>query len=163
MSPVLRAAATEDAAFLARIHEQCFEERWDEASFHHLLERPGAFALLAKDAAGPDMQAFILIQVAADEAELLSIGTLPRARRSGLARALVSEAMAEAARRNAQAMFLEVADDNLAALALYRGAGFAASGRRRSYYSRAAGASADALILRTALPASGMGMMRGLD
>jgi ribosomal-protein-alanine N-acetyltransferase len=163
VSPVLRVAASEDAALLARIHEQCFEEHWDAVTFGRLLERPGAFALVAMDSAGPDVQAFILVQVAADEAEILSIGTLTRARRSGLARALLNEAMAEAARGNAQAMFLEVAEDNLPALALYGVLGFTATGRRRSYYSRAVGSAADALILRAALPARGMGMMRGLD
>jgi ribosomal-protein-alanine N-acetyltransferase len=163
VSPVLRAAALADAALLARLHEQCFEEHWDEASFRRLLERPGAFALLARDEAGPDLQAFILIQVAADEAEILSVATLAAARRLGLARALLSEAMAEAARSNARDMFLEVAEDNLAAVALYASLGFTATGRRRSYYRRAVGSSADALILRATLPARGMGMMRSLD
>jgi ribosomal-protein-alanine N-acetyltransferase len=45
-------------------------------------------------------------------------------------------------------MFLEVAEDNLAARALYDGAGFAVAGRRRDYYGHADGSRSDALVLR---------------
>ena len=45
-------------------------------------------------------------------------------------------------------MFLEVAEDNIAALALYHRAGFAAVGRRRGYYHRAGAAPVDAQVLR---------------
>ena len=44
-------------------------------------------------------------------------------------------------------MFLEVADDNAAAIALYEGAGFAESGGAPGYYADAAG-DADALVMR---------------
>jgi ribosomal-protein-alanine N-acetyltransferase len=74
-------------------------------------------------------------------------------RRQGHARALVRAAAEEAGRRNATEMFLEVATDNSAALALYTGLGFERAGQRRLYYARAQGA-ADALILRAALPLS---------
>jgi ribosomal-protein-alanine N-acetyltransferase len=47
----------------------------------------------------------------------------------------------------ARALFLEVARDNDAGLALYRAAAFAEVGIRRAYYSRPTGAM-DALVLR---------------
>ena len=53
--------------------------------------------------------------------------------------------MATAQRSGAEAMFLEVAADNAAALALYRGAGFTQAGLRRGYY---APAGTDAFVLR---------------
>ena len=110
------------------------------------------------------MQSFILIQVAADESEILSLGTSPQMRRAGLARALLIEAAAEAMKRAATAMFLEVAEDNLAALALYRSCGFATHGRRRAYYMRSGAQPADALMLRAQLPVeTAMGMARRLD
>jgi ribosomal-protein-alanine N-acetyltransferase len=128
------------------------------------MERPGALAFLGANEAATDLQAFILVQVAADESEILSIATLPAARRLGLARALIMQAAAEASKNTAIAMFLEVAEDNFAALALYRDCGFTAQGRRRAYYVRRGGSSADALTLRARLPLKQvMGMMRGLD
>jgi len=152
-----RITATDNAALLASLHRQCFEDSWDEASFRSLLAGQGVFALTAKDASATESQSFILIQVAAEQSEILSIGTVPGARRSGLARVLLSEASAEALARKAQEMFLEVAEDNSAALSLYSTAGFVISGHRRSYYRRPGGLMIDALMLRTPLPLRGHG------
>jgi [ribosomal protein S18]-alanine N-acetyltransferase len=150
-----RIAAAQDAACLAGIHRECFDTPWSEDSFSRLLERPGAVAILGNDAPVTDVQSFILIEIAADQSEILSIGTLPNARCRGLARVLLREAMTEARRRGAREMFLEVADDNAAALALYSGFGFVPAGRRRAYYSRGGGLAADALTLRAVLASFG--------
>ena len=157
MSAPRRIAPSDNAALLASLHRQCFEDAWDEASFRSLLAGQGVFALIAKDASATESQAFILVQVAAGQSEILSIGTLPRARRSGLARVLLEEAAVEALARKAQEMFLEVAEDNAAALELYSKAGFATAGRRRLYYHRPGGLLLDALMLRSPLPLRGHG------
>src|SRR5947209_197660 len=106
------------------------------------LGLPGAFGFI--DAAG----GMVLARVAADEAEILTLAVLPDRRRRGLARALLERTMQAAARRGAGAMFLEVAEANRAARALYEGAGFVEVGRRRGYY-RGGG---DALVLRAVIP-----------
>jgi [ribosomal protein S18]-alanine N-acetyltransferase len=161
---MIRPATLNDLAVLARLHRASFYAPWSEASFRELLDRPGSLALVGKNAAATDLQSFILIQVAADESEILSIATAPAARRSGLGRALIVEAASRAALSHANTMFLEVAEDNSAALALYRSCGFAAHGRRRAYYIRSGAEAVDALMLRVKLPLeSAMGMMRGLD
>ncbi len=67
---------------------------------------------------------FTLCRHIGPEAELLLIGVDPAARRSGVGRALLGAAAADAARRDATTMFLEVRDGNTAALALYRAAGY---------------------------------------
>ena len=53
-----------------------------------------------------------------------------------------------AARGGAETLFLEVAVDNTAAIALYRAAGFASAGTRKGYYDRGAAGRVDALVLR---------------
>jgi ribosomal-protein-alanine N-acetyltransferase len=151
MSPVLRAAEMYDAKALARIHASCFAEAWDVEALRRFIEKPGMLALVAKDAAENDLQAFILVQIAADESEIISLATYTPARRSGLAHALLAQAIAEATRHGAKAMFLEVAEDNAAALALYHRCGFTLQARRKSYYERSGGA-IDALVLRRPLP-----------
>jgi ribosomal-protein-alanine N-acetyltransferase len=145
----IRTALPDDAALLARLHAGCFEPAWDEAAFSAFLNETVTFALLAGDA--KDEHGFILVRALAGESEILSLGTHPRARRHGLADALVDAACAEAHRRGSGRMFLEVAADNEAALALYRKAGFAAAGRRTAYYARPAGTAADAVVLSIAL------------
>jgi len=142
-----RRASPDDAALLAHLHAECFDEAWDETAFDAFLRDPYTFALIAD---GGD--AFILVRVAADESEILSLGTRPDVRRRGHARALVRTAAIEAHRRAAERMFLEVAADNEAALTLYQVAGFRAVGHRPGYYVNADGAIVDAVILSAALP-----------
>ena len=50
-------------------------------------------------------------------------------------------------RGEAKRLFLEVAEDNAAALALYKGMGFQEIGRRKKYYHRPDGPAVDALNL----------------
>jgi ribosomal-protein-alanine N-acetyltransferase len=142
----VRMATSGDAARFAELHAECFDEAWGESAFAAFLRDSFTFALIA------DECAFIVVRVAADESEILTLGTRPDSRRSGLARALVETAGGEAHRRGAKRMFLEVAADNLAARTLYAGAGFAAVGGRPAYYIRSEGPAADAVILSAALP-----------
>jgi ribosomal-protein-alanine N-acetyltransferase len=151
MSIVVRAANHDDLALLAAVHSASFDEAWNAQAFEALLNSPGTFALLAGTISN-DWQSFALARVAAAEAEILSLGTAPSARRKGLARALVLATATEAAMRGAGEIFLEVSAGNVAACALYLGLGFAEVGLRRAYYRHLDGAHADALTLRAALP-----------
>ena len=89
----------------------------------------------------------VLLRVAADEAEILTIGVA--ARRQGIARALMAAALERARAQGARTMFLEVAADNGAARGLYEMLGFAPAGLRQGYYA----GGADALLLRLELGA----------
>ena len=143
MNTATEVVGPEDAPALAVLHAAAFEaaERWDAAAIAALLAIPGAFCLHIPGAG------FVLARVAADEAEILTLAVIPRARRRGHAGALLAGAMAAALLRGAGTMFLEVSDRNGAARALYARAGFAEAGRRRRYYADGA----DALVLRRAL------------
>jgi ribosomal-protein-alanine N-acetyltransferase len=48
-------------------------------------------------------------------------------------------------------MFLEVAEDNPGAIALYAQTGFTSVGRRGGYYARAGGPAVTAIVMRRAL------------
>jgi len=93
---------------------------------------------------------FALFRVAADEAELLTIAVAPWDRRLGLGAALLEACTRGAALAGAARMFLEVAEGNAAACALYARAGFTECGRRRGYYETPAGRE-DALVLELPL------------
>ena len=152
MTACIRRVVLESADELASLHEACFEDRWSAEAFRRLLDRSGAVALLAASEAESESQSFIFVQVAADECEILTLGTVVRARRKGLAHTLLKAAANEAHGLGARAMFLEVAEDNHGAITLYRGAGFEIAGRRRKYYRRADGTALDAVMLRATLP-----------
>ncbi|MCP5366787.1 MAG: GNAT family N-acetyltransferase [Hyphomicrobiales bacterium] len=140
----LEPAGPAHAAVMAAVQGACFDTAWDAETMATLLAAPGALGRIALDGEMP--VAAILCRVAVDEAEILTLAVLPAARRAGVAAALLAEAEAEAARRGAAAMFLEVAADNGAALALYGGRGYRVTGHRRGYYRRAGGA-VDAVLM----------------
>lgn len=132
---------------LARLHQRAFagqSRAWEGAEFAALLDRAHVFAV-------GGAQAFALGRVIADEAELLTLATDPEARRQGLARACLAGFEAEARKRGATCAFLEVAETNGAAVALYLAAGYRQSARREGYYRLEGGRRADALILTKGL------------
>jgi len=154
----LALAGAEDVDALAALYAACLDDGWSAEALARLLATPEGFAVIARIDDVP--QAFALARVVAEDCELLALGTRPGARRRGLARRLVAALAREAARRGARAMFLEVAEDNRAARALYAAAGFARAGRRPAYYARpgnaGAGGAAAALVLRRDLDARGV-------
>jgi len=145
-------ALPEHAAAIAQLHGRSFDPAWDAGTVERLLSNPGSVALIASAGAPPVMGAFVLAQVAADEAEILMIAVDPAWRRKGVAAQLVDGVKRGAHRGGAQALFLEVAAGNTAAIALYRKAGFSESGRRKGYYARPDGSREDAIVMRCPLP-----------
>jgi [ribosomal protein S18]-alanine N-acetyltransferase len=139
-----------DLDALVAIHRVCFADAWGVESFAKLLAMPGAFVLQSKEG-------FILVRTAAGEAEILSLGVMPSARRGGQAQALVGDASAEAHRQGATAMFLEVNQHNVPARGLYDKLGFCEVGRRKGYYRMPGQIPEDALTLRVELPLTRLG------
>lgn len=141
-------APPETAARLAAIHKAAFNQAhdrpWDEKTFSDYMARANVTILAAFNMAEENRSdaccGFIVLQKLADgledgpaaEAEILTLAVHPKRQRSGVAQALVRAARAHVA----GIIFLEVAADNQAALALYQNCGFEESGRRRAYYRR---------------------------
>lgn len=140
-------AGPEIAADLAVLHKGLFPEAWDAAAFEKLLSHPGSIAFFARVGAPPQMAGFVLAQMAADEAEILTLGVPVAHQRHGLARKLV-EALVRAARKSeVKKLFLEVGAGNAAALALYGKAGFAKVAERKGYYVRPGQPPEDAIVM----------------
>lgn len=130
---------------LAQIHALAMTTRpWSAAEFARLLNSAHIFLV-----EGP--RGFALGRAVASEAELLTIAVAPKAQRQGLGRRLLADFQSQAATRDATRAFLEVAEDNLPALALYQAAGWITDGRRPNYYPRQDGSSQDAILMSMAL------------
>ncbi|MGH7082265.1 MAG: GNAT family N-acetyltransferase [Acetobacteraceae bacterium] len=144
-------AVPANAPAMAEIHAKVFgggaEANWGSAwgadAFAVQLLLPGALGLL--DVAG----GLLLARVLGPEAEVLTFGVVPRARRQGIGSALLAAAMAAAAAAGAERMLLEVGAANEAARSLYEKAEFVRIGERRAYYADRT----DALLLAADLPA----------
>lgn len=135
--------ALETCEALARLHAEAFagvERAWSTPEFASLMATPGV--TITGDDGG-----FVVLRVAADEAEILTLAVRPGARQVGRGRALVEDAARVAAEAGATRLLLEVAEDNAAARALYASTDFVEIGRRRAYYARPDGPAVDALIL----------------
>ena len=144
-------AAPERAAEIAALHARIYYPAWDEAAVKALLEHPASTSLVAVAGDPKAVTGFIIGQLAADEAEILSIGVAPDWQRAGLGKKLVEGLVRAVVRGEAKRLFLEVAEDNAAARALYRSMGFKEASRRKAYYDRQGGAKVDALNLSLGL------------
>ena len=139
----------DDASAMADLHARAFEKPWDAAAFRALLDGPGVFAPAAvRDGT---LDGLILMRAVADEAEVLTLAVASDQRRRGLGGGLLASALGLAEAAGAATVFLEVADDNIPAVSLYRAAGFEPVGRRSAYYARPGARPADALLLRKTL------------
>lgn len=133
---------------LSRIHHACFTapRPWSASEIAELLAQTGVFLTEAPSG-------FAMARVIADEAEILTVAVDPKTRRRGIGRQLMSDLIAEAAERGAASLFLEVAETNTAARALYDTLGFRQTGRRKGYFHHPDGTKTDAIVLsRLATP-----------
>ena len=129
---------------LAALHARCFRQPppWNASSFGAQLDSPHTFLI-----AHPQGRAFLLGRAVAGEAEILTLATAPEARRLGLARDLIARFETVARVRGAADAFLEVAENNAPARALYAACGYGQKGRRPGYYVAESGQKVAAMIL----------------
>ena len=141
-APALSEARSTDAAAIAALHKASFQRGWGEEEVYGLLIDKNVIAHRAM--ISRVMTGFVLSRTAAGEAEILSIAIAPKHRGRGLSRPLLELNLRRLAGLGARTAFLEVDENNAPARALYRRAGFADVGRRKSYYQ----SGANALVLR---------------
>nr|WP_294915998.1 GNAT family N-acetyltransferase [uncultured Neokomagataea sp.] len=134
----LSECGAEAAPLLAAMHAEVFAggEVWSRESFHEIFTIPGTRAYCAHR--GDLGLGLIVYRVIAGEVEILTLGTLPQARRCGVGRRLVQEVLQYGT------VFLEVSVHNMAAQTLYQSLGFEAVGYRKRYYQDGS----DASVLR---------------
>lgn len=122
---------------ISALHGRSFDEPWSPFTVRQVLNMAGAFGLMAvAESREDDLCGFVLARAAAGECEILSLAAAPEWRGQGVGRILLDAAIARAAGLGVTSVFLEVAEDNLVAQALYRSRGFNAVGRRPGYYRR---------------------------
>jgi ribosomal-protein-alanine N-acetyltransferase len=146
----MRALKPEDGGWLAEIHAQSFDaaRRWSPALISSFLQTPASYGRAF--VSGEQPAGFILAQFAGEEGEIVTLATLPAQRRQGIAAKLVEEFINEGSALKKQRLFLEVAETNAPAIALYRKLGFEKTGVRAKYYAEVGGG-VDAWIMQKSL------------
>ncbi len=132
---LIRRLEPADLSAVVTLERSVYPSPWPPEHFARITALPGSIARVAILPDG-SLAGYAFGWVAADEAELANLAVAAAHRRRGVGGRLL-DAMREAAReRGAERMYLEVRVSNGAARSFYLRHGFAATGRRRDYYSR---------------------------
>jgi ribosomal-protein-alanine N-acetyltransferase len=125
-------------------------EAWTASSYREMLRDAAHkhfFTALDEDGG---LLGWAGLMVNGETAEVMTVGTVPTARRRGIGAQLTNVLIDEARARGAIELFLEVRIDNDAARALYEGLSFESVGIRRRYYDNGR---VDGLTMRLELAA----------
>ena len=115
---------------MARIHAASFDKPWPALDMAVHVERDLCLGT------GEPLSSFAIIRRSDVDAEVLTIATDPQARGQGLAGTVLTAVAKTLFDDNLRSLFLEVAEDNASARALYKRLGFQPIGRRPGYYAR---------------------------
>jgi len=139
----VRAMEVRDVEQVAALERETFSTPWRPRTFRGLLDREGVVLRVLERAEG-EVAGYTVLWCIGGHGELANIAVREELRGRGLGRALLDDALAQAARRGVSRLYLEVRESNEGARALYAAHGFEAVGRRRAYYERPR---EDALVL----------------
>jgi N6-L-threonylcarbamoyladenine synthase/ribosomal-protein-alanine N-acetyltransferase len=149
----LRRAHEADLAAIMHLETSIFEnDAWSPPMMARDLGDPACYYLVAFPPDDPDsIEAYagLLAPQGATEGDIQTIAVADSARGHGLGRTLMQALIAEARKRGARLVFLEVRADNPGAQRLYDRLGFVEVGVRRGYYQPD---NVDAIVMRLNIP-----------
>ncbi|MFJ6001386.1 ribosomal protein S18-alanine N-acetyltransferase [Arthrobacter sp. NPDC092385] len=151
MSFLLRDLVFEDIETIGRLENELFPtDAWPLEMFYSEYFQPDTrrYILAEVDGQAVGYAGLMVIDTTAD---IQTIGVLSRFEGQGIGRAMLTELLAEARRRGADNVMLEVRADNPRAQNLYARFGFEKIHTRKKYYRDGV----DAWVMRLVLPAEG--------
>ncbi|MHB1844155.1 MAG: ribosomal protein S18-alanine N-acetyltransferase [Deltaproteobacteria bacterium] len=124
------------------VERLAFKHPWSTELFRRELLHDWSTVLLCVrpdgqhegEAPSPRVLGFVIFWLVHDEVHVLNLACHPAARRIGIARRLMVEAIEQGRGRGAALVTLEVRRSNFPALSLYRDLGFRSVGIRPNYY-----------------------------
>jgi ribosomal-protein-alanine N-acetyltransferase len=140
-------ATVRDADAIAGLHAQGFHHGWSREDFASYIIATHETPVLVACDARRRIAGFLMLRLAADEAELITVAVDARWRNKGVGAALLKAALDDLVMTPARRLFLEVAADNPAAIRLYDRHGFARISERQGYYRRPDGQPATAIVM----------------
>ncbi len=150
MTAVLRRMTVDDLPAVMEVERKTFPaDAWSEGMLRGELDdqpRTRHYVVALVDGV---IVGYAGLAAAGDQADVQTIAVLAEWRRTGVGGAMLAELLAEAARRGAVSVFLEVRADNPGAQAVYDRFGFERIGLRRRYYEDGT----DAIMMRKDLHA----------
>ena len=140
---MIRAMTLADVDAVLALEQAVQAYPWTRGNFCDALDS-GYLCLV--EASADEIRAYAVLMPGVDEAELLNLAVAAAHQRKGLGRVMLEILLELAVEKRLLRVFLEVRESNLAAISLYRSAGFSEVGVRRGYYHNASG-SEDAQVM----------------
>ncbi|CAI3931282.1 ribosomal protein S18-alanine N-acetyltransferase [Commensalibacter papalotli (ex Botero et al. 2024)] len=133
---------------LSLLHVAAFPEGqgWKIKDFQGLLEISFHHILIDYNIENK-IRGFLIYSVIVDEAEILTFCVNPTEQHKGVGKGIMAAFLEEMQTKHIKTVFLEVAEDNLSAIKLYKRYGFFLNGRRLKYYDH----NIDALLMAKTL------------
>lgn len=128
-----RTMTATDLEEVLAIENDSFPHPWNRDHFLDELKSVHAFPLVALDP-GKRIIGYICPRLILDEGQILNVAVLRAFRGQSIGRILLERVLADCRERGGSTVSLEVRPSNHAAIALYQGLGFVATGIRRNYY-----------------------------
>ncbi|MCH9853178.1 MAG: GNAT family N-acetyltransferase [Alphaproteobacteria bacterium] len=152
----LHHATKNDAIMLAALYQRCFGDNiWQASDFAARLDVPNINTLIVKSKntipLGLLCYQYDLPQndlLMPPEAEIILIGTDKTVRRQGIASMMLNTLDTI---NHWHHIFLDVAEDNIAAINFYRKHGYIIYNRRKDYYKAVHGKRTDALLMKKSI------------
>jgi ribosomal-protein-alanine N-acetyltransferase len=145
---MIRRITLADCDAIAALEARLFTTALDQARLMALQANPVfcGFVDLVPDQDQPQstsaddfasyLNGYLLATMIDGEAEILSIGVRPDRQRQGVGKRLLQHFFEHGTSQKMARVVLEVAEDNVPALGLYRDFGFVEFGRRKGYYKQ---------------------------
>lgn len=128
----IRTASCADIDDLLALEQCCYRYPWSRQQFVDEFDNPVAaidMAMIAGQVAG-----YLCSWLICKELQIQNLATSPHYRRRGIALALLEHVIERGRRQGLDSAWLEVRQDNQAAITLYLACGFELQGRRKKYY-----------------------------
>ncbi|MBE6447292.1 MAG: GNAT family N-acetyltransferase [Alphaproteobacteria bacterium] len=126
----MRKLTVDDSKLIFEIRSKCFDDFWPKRDFVEMLSNPLYFGFCTD-------QGFILCRKISDEVEIITFAVLAEHRKQGLGRKLLTSVINQCGK--GCTIFLEVAENNIAAKTLYLQLGFIPIAIRKNYYQLSEG------------------------
>ena len=142
----IRTISIQDLSNVMEVERSCYPIPWSESVFKESLVGSNECWLIEYQGV---LSGHAVVSNVLDEVHLLNICIEPKFNRKGLGRILLQHLVAEAIKRKATVLFLEVRASNNAAIDLYFSEGFNEVGLRPNYYPCEVGAGREDAVLMT--------------
>lgn len=131
---IVRRMRTEDLAQVTEIEKRIFSVPWSYESFQKAMETEENLYFTAE--LDGKVAGYCGMWRSFEEGDIVNVAVAEEYRRRGIARAMLTQLLAEAEKEGITAFTLEVRKSNEAALGLYEALGFSSAGIRPGFYEK---------------------------